>query len=299
MSTIGICNNHRGIAVRVFGEIEGVAAGTEFVSRAELAASGIHRPTQAGISGSITEGADSIVISGGYEDDEDYGDYVIYGGQVSNNPNTKQQIADAELSRGNLALVVSYNKGLPVRVTRGLGSRQHTYRYDGLYLVERWWADRGRSGFKIFCFALRKIDDKPISTPAGELPLPSSSHEPDRIRSYTTRIVRDTLISETVKELHGYVCQTCSTQIMRLGGAYAEGAYIRPLGRPHNGPDSPDNILCLCPNCHVLFDGWAFTIEDDGTLLGALNGSLKELDTHGVNREYLDYHRRLFREANG
>jgi putative restriction endonuclease len=58
--------------VRIFGEIEGIAVGTEFANRAKLAASGIHKPTQAGISGSTTEGADSIVVSGGYEDDEDY-----------------------------------------------------------------------------------------------------------------------------------------------------------------------------------------------------------------------------------
>lgn len=283
--------------MRIFGEIEGVAVGTEFASRAELAASGIHRPTQAGISGSSHEGADSIVVSGGYEDDEDYGDYVIYGGQAGTDPNVKNKAAHAELSRGNLALVVSYNRGLPVRVTRGLGSRQHTYRYDGLYLVERWWADRGKSGFKIFRFALRKIDDKPISTPAGELPLPSSTLQADRVETYTTRIVRDTLAAEAVKRAHQYVCQTCSTLIERTGGAYAEGAYIRPLGRPHNGPDTADNILCLCPNCHVLFDGWAFSIEDDGTLLGALEGSLTELESHEVNREHLSYHRRLYLDA--
>ena len=285
--------------MRHFGEIESVDVGTEFASRAQLAASGIHRPTQAGISGSSTEGADSIVVSGGYEDDEDYGDYLIYGGQAGFDPNTKQQNEDAELNRGNLALVVSFNKGLPVRVTRGLGStRQHTYRYDGLYLVERWWVDRGRSGFRIYRFALRKIDDKPISTPAGELPLPASNQEPDKVESYTTRVIRDTLVSETVKEIHQHFCQTCSTRIERPGGAYAQAAYIRPLGRPHNGPDTIDNILCLCPNCHALFDGWAFAIEDDGSLIGALSGSLFEREDHAVNREHLRYHRRLYTEAN-
>ena len=282
-----------------FGEIEGVNAGTEFAKRADLSASGVHRPTQAGICGSGAEGAESIVVSGGYEDDEDYGDYLIYGGQAGFDPNTKQQNEDAQLSRGNLALVVSYNKGLPVRVTRGLGSRQHTYRYDGLYLVERWWVDRGKSGFRIYRFALRKIDDKPISTPAGELPLPASNQEPDKVESYTTRVIRDTLVSETVKELHQHFCQTCSTRIERPGGAYAQAAYIRPLGRPHNGPDTVDNILCLCPNCHMLFDGWAFAIEDDGTLIGALSGTLNEVEAHTINREYLDYHRLLYREANG
>jgi putative restriction endonuclease len=284
--------------VRIFGEIEGISVGTEFASRAELAASGIHPPTQAGISGSSAEGADSIVVSGGYEDDEDYGDYVIYGGQAGSGPNNKHQAADAELNRGNLSLVISYNKGLPVRVTRGLGSRQHTYRYDGLYLVERWWADRGKSGFKIFRFALRKLDDRPISTPSGELPLPSSKQKSNQIVSYTTRVVRDTLAAQAVKEAHGHVCQTCSVRIVRPGGAYAEGAYIRPLGRPHNGPDTPDNILCLCPNCHVLFDGWAFGIEDDGNLSGALSGCLNEIKQHSINREYLSYHRRLYRDAN-
>ena len=284
--------------MRHFGEIEGVVAGTEFANRAELTASGIHRPTQAGISGSSMEGADSIVVSGGYEDDEDYGDYLIYGGQAGFDPNTKQQNEDAQLVRGNLALVVSYNKGLPVRVTRGLGSKQHTYRYDGLYLVERWWVDRGKSGFRIYRFALRKIDDKPISTPAGELPLPASNQEPDRIKSYTTRIVRDTLASETVKKAYQHTCQACSTRIELTGGAYAQAAYIRPLGRPHNGPDTADNILCLCPNCHVLFDGWAFAIEDDGSLIGTLSGNINEVDSHKINRQHLAYHRRLYFDAN-
>lgn len=285
--------------MRQFGEIEGCVAGTEFSSRAELSASGIHRPTQAGISGSETEGADSIVVSGGYEDDEDYGDYLIYGGQAGFDPNTRQQNDDAELNRGNLALVVSYNKGLPVRVSRGLGSKQHTYRYDGLYLVERWWVDRGKSGYRIYRFALRKIDDKPISTPAGELPLPPASDpERDRIQSYTTHIVRDTLAAEAVKEAHQHACQTCSTRIERPGGAYAQAAHIRPLGRPHNGPDAADNILCLCPNCYALFDGWAFAIEDDGNLIGALHGCLHEVENHTVNREHLAYHRRLYEEAN-
>ncbi|MDX2416067.1 MAG: YDG/SRA domain-containing protein, partial [Xanthomonadales bacterium] len=229
---------------------------------------------------------------------EDYGDYLIYGGQAGFDPNTKQQNEDAQLVRGNLALVVSYNKGLPVRVTRGLGSRQHTYRYDGLYLVERWWVDRGKSGFRIYRFALRKIDDKPISTPAGELPLPASNQEPDRIKSYTTRIVRDTLASEAVKKAYQHTCQACSTRIELTGGAYAQAAYIRPLGRPHNGPDTADNILCLCPNCYVLFDGWAFAIEDDGNLIGTLSGNIIELDAHTLNREHLGYHRRLYFDAN-
>lgn len=38
---------------------------------------------------------------------------------------------------------------------------------------------------------------------------------------------------------------------------YAEAAHIRALGSPHNGPDVIENVLCLCPNHHVLFDNGA------------------------------------------
>lgn len=40
------------MADRVFGEIEGIPVGTSFATRKEAAASGIHKPLQAGISGS-------------------------------------------------------------------------------------------------------------------------------------------------------------------------------------------------------------------------------------------------------
>ena len=46
-----------------------------------------------------------------------------------------------------------------------------------------------------------------------------------------------------------------------------------PLGRPHNGPDTFDNLLCLCPNHHFLFDVGAFGIGDDLSLIG-MNGAL-------------------------
>ena len=141
------------------------------------------------------------------------------------------------------------------------------------------------------------MDDQPISTPAGELPLPFNQ-EPQRVKSYTTRIVRDTRATELVKRKHDHACQACTTRIERLGGAYAEGVHIKPLGRPHNGPDKQNNILCLCPNCRVLFDSWAVTIKYDGSLVGALDGKINEIETHRINRDFLAYHRRLYFEAN-
>jgi len=71
---------------------------------------------------------------------------------------------------------------------------------------------------------------------------------------------------------------------------YAEGAHIRPLARPHNGPDIVENILCLCPNHHVLFDGGGFGINDDFSLLG-IDGKLYVHNNHPIDIQYLKYHR--------
>ena len=62
---------------RVFGEIRGVPVGKVFADRKKLSRAEVHRPPQAGISGAEKEGADSIVLSGWYEDDQDFDDVII------------------------------------------------------------------------------------------------------------------------------------------------------------------------------------------------------------------------------
>jgi len=44
------------------------------------------------------------VLNEGYEDDEDHGDWMVYTGQGGRDPNTGRQIADQQLTRGNLVL---------------------------------------------------------------------------------------------------------------------------------------------------------------------------------------------------
>jgi putative restriction endonuclease len=104
-STTTSCNADH-VALRFFGEIPGSPVDTWWPSREEVARAGVHRPLQAGISGSATEGADSICVSGGYEDDEDYKNEIIYTGAGGNDPATKQQIADQSIDQpGNAGLV--------------------------------------------------------------------------------------------------------------------------------------------------------------------------------------------------
>src|SRR2546421_525817 len=83
-----------------------------------------------------SDGAESVVISGGYEDDEDHGDLIIYTGHGGKDPNTGRQIADQSLDApGNAALVTSSLTGVPVRVIRGRNrdssfAPTSGYRYD-------------------------------------------------------------------------------------------------------------------------------------------------------------------------
>jgi len=39
-----------------------------------------------------------------------------------------------------------------------------------------------------------------------------------------------------------------------MGFDVAEVVGMEPLGTPHNGPDVYENIVCVCPNHHVLLD---------------------------------------------
>jgi hypothetical protein len=149
----------RPVKAGVIGSPPDVAVGTVFPNRKGLRDSGIHRPLQAGICGTGETGAESIVLNGGYEDDVDTRDEIIYTGHGGNDPATGQQIADQTLTGSNLSLVRSFEWELPVRVIRGwrepagVGPKAG-YRYDGLYRVVEHWEERGRSGFKIWRFRL-------------------------------------------------------------------------------------------------------------------------------------------------
>lgn len=285
---------------RTYGEIPGLPPGSTFANRLALAESGVHRPRQGGICGG-KDGAESIVVSGGYVDDEDFGNEIIYTGQGGRDPETGKQVANQTLTLGNAGLVRSRTEGYLVRVVRGAGgdpkySPATGLRYDGLYRVVDFWHEKGRDGFRVWRFRLVIHDDAAL--PAGE------QAEPEEIgiagpsgRTSTTiqRIARSTRVARKVKDLHQHTCQVCGLQISTPAGPYAEAAHIRALGRPHDGPDVESNVLCLCPNHHVMFDTGAIYIDDDwvvhdSTHHGAI-GLLRRVSTHRVDARHVTYHR--------
>jgi predicted HNH restriction endonuclease len=123
------------------------------------------------------------------------------------------------------------------------------------------------------------------STHATPLASDINEPEPTERRLVTIyRILRDTALARRIKADMNFTCQVCQTRIVLSDGTpYAEAHHVKPLGAPHNGPDHPDNIICVCPNCHVKFDYGS---------IAANNASLSN-----VHPEYIRYHNEVILKA--
>ncbi|WP_046226981.1 HNH endonuclease [Paenibacillus dauci] len=106
----------------------------------------------------------------------------------------------------------------------------------------------------------------------------------DTVREETTvyRILRDTYLARRLKQLHNNECQICGESIkLSNQNFYSEAHHIKPLGKPHNGPDIAENILVLCPNHHVQCDYGAINLNIN---------TLKIVNGHKISNEFIKYH---------
>lgn len=288
---------------RDFGTPSGVHVGEFFDDRRDLRRAGVHMPPQSGISGTAREGADSIVVSGGYVDDEDHGDYLIYTGHGGRDPISGRQIADQSMDApGNAGLVTSEIEGYPVRVTRGSDRRNpfapnSGYVYAGIFLVTSHWLQIGRDGFLVARFRLDRIPEQPPLVTSAPLEI-----DPAFSTTTVSRRVRDSKVSREIKALYNDCCQVCGTYIIGLGARrYSEGAHVRPLGRPHLGPDAASNLLCLCPNHQVQLDIGGLFITDDLNVVETHKDTvelpIRFAGSHRLDLENVKYHRALWTGA--
>ncbi|XP_036873957.2 E3 ubiquitin-protein ligase UHRF1 isoform X2 [Manis javanica] len=170
-----------------YGPIPGIPVGTMWRFRVQVSEAGVHRPHVAGIHGRSSDGAYSLVLAGGYEDDVDHGNSFTYTGSggrdLSGNKRTAEQSCDQKLTNTNRALALNcsapindrkgaeakdWRSGKPVRVVRNVKGRKHSKyapvegnRYDGIYKVVRYWPEKGKSGFLVWRYLLRRDDTEP------------------------------------------------------------------------------------------------------------------------------------------
>jgi hypothetical protein len=118
-----------------------------------------------------------------------------------------------------------------------------------------------------------------------------------------SRVVRDTRIGRVLKARYDGACQVCSAQLtMAPGQFYSEAHHLKPLGRPHNGPDTFSNVLVLCPTHHAEFDLALIAPHPRTLRLQTIHprhphrGRVLRLEPfHLLDKHYLQHHLRRFK----
>uniref|UniRef100_A0A4W3HIS8 RING-type E3 ubiquitin transferase n=1 Tax=Callorhinchus milii TaxID=7868 RepID=A0A4W3HIS8_CALMI len=178
-----------------YGPIPGTPVGTMWKFRVQVSEAGVHRPHVGGIHGRSNDGAYSLVLAGGFEDEVDRGNEFTYTGSggrdLSGNKRIGEQSYDQALTNMNRALALNcdaplndeigaeardWRAGKPVRVVRSSKGRkvskyapEEGNRYDGIYKVVKYWPEIGKSGFLVWRYLLRRDDVEPSPwTPEGK-----------------------------------------------------------------------------------------------------------------------------------
>jgi len=152
---------------KVYGHIAGISPGAKWSKRIDCNDDGVHPGIMNGISGNTNEGAYSIALSGGYEDDEDGGNVFTYTGSGGRDRRMGTQTADQTFDHVyNKILKASVYTKNPVRVIRGFNldspyAPYEGYRYDGLYIVIRAWMEIGKSKKQMCRFEFRRCPGQP------------------------------------------------------------------------------------------------------------------------------------------
>ncbi|GLB36180.1 putative SAD/SRA domain containing protein [Lyophyllum shimeji] len=163
---------------KTFGAIPGIEVGSWWETRQACSKDAVHAPWVAGISGG-PDGAYSVALSGGYDDDVDLGYAFTYTGSGGRdlkgtkdspkNLRTAPQSSDQSFENPfNKALKRSSETGNPVRVIRGFKLKSpyapsEGYRYDGLYTVEKAWMEKGlnKKAYLVCKYAFKRIPGQP------------------------------------------------------------------------------------------------------------------------------------------
>jgi predicted restriction endonuclease len=82
-----------------------------------------------------------------------------------------------------------------------------------------------------------------------------------------------------LKLLYNNRCQICGNTVEENNWKYSEGHHIKPYGK-NNGPDTLDNIIIVCPNCHAKLDFGIIKINIHNI----------RIVKHIINKKYIDYH---------
>ncbi|WP_094770586.1 YDG/SRA domain-containing protein [Microbacterium gorillae] len=254
-----------------YGPVPGVPTGARFRTRRALYDRRVHHDIRQIICGGPDPavGAESVLVPAGRPDDHDLGGILYLTG--SGNTRAGRVVSDQVLTGLNRILADNIDSGQPVRLIRETAGE---FAYDGLFLVEDAYLRSGVDGHAICQFRLRQM--RPVAAPDRSVP-PAQAQ---RALATHYRLVRDPAVPARVKALYDHRCQICGIRIQTLAGAYSEGAHLVPLGGGTDGPDTDANVLCLCPNHHVMLDHGALAITDEWLVIDRDGQTIGDLTLH-------------------
>jgi 5-methylcytosine-specific restriction protein A len=100
-------------------------------------------------------------------------------------------------------------------------------------------------------------------------------------------IQRNQSLVSRVKQIRNNTCQICATRLGTENRPYSEVHHIQPLGRPHEGYDIIENMICVCPNCHKKLD--YLYIRIDNNFITQQNN-----ENHTIHERYIEWHNARF-----
>jgi SAD/SRA domain len=149
-----------------FGEIPGNPEGTPYPDRAAVRTAGVHLPPRHGIAGRAAVGAESIVVSGGYEDDEDFGNLILYTG-AGGRGEDGAQVADQVFAAQNQSLVKAASTDCPCASSARLLVTRSTSRTSAITANTSRSPNSGRRARPPFCPARARTTGIPRGVAAS------------------------------------------------------------------------------------------------------------------------------------
>lgn len=145
------------------------------------------------------------------------------------------------------------------------------YRKDDIFLEE------AKDKFWIKNTLLFKEQERNYDFRLLELPNNVDEHKEIVIRKDIRCYISSSILKQSVKSLYDYRCQVCGEVVLRTGWTStlsrseswsflsSDIHHVFPLSK--GGPDSRDNMICLCPTCHRKFHSGEFRLKTNGNKL--------------------------------
>ena len=113
-------------------------------------------------------------------------------------------------------------------------------------------------------------DERHLNVPYAHFKKEPYEYDRPLIQQVVTRPFRDAAFSKQVKKAYNDTCAVTGLKIINGGGrSEVQAAHIRPVD--DRGPDSVRNGIALSSTVHWMFDRGLFSVDDDYTILVAID----------------------------